>query len=342
VELATQVARGLRAAHKKGIVHRDLKPSNLFLTTDEEGEVVKVFDFGVAKNTQPIAGPVSDATRDGLIVGTPSFMAPEQIEGGIVDGRTDLYALGCLMYLMLSGTPPFTAPSELEVLLAHLKQQPVPLRLLPGCEALPVAVEDVVMRLLQKQQEARYADADALVTALQAAAATMGPEQGAVRLERASRSSTAPANGVLAEDAPTVSRTMPIAPASTPPPPRRYASGIGIAVVVALVVALGMWALRDPPVVSTATPPPTTTTTPPPPPPPPAVAPVPPAAAPAPVVVPPPLPVLPPTTTGTPAAKSKPRPAVKPTPVVAEPPTPRVRPRIGIVDDEPTSPSTAP
>jgi eukaryotic-like serine/threonine-protein kinase len=157
VELATDIARqvavALGAAHARGIVHRDLKPDNVFLVPDDEmraGVRAKVLDFGIAKLTDDkIVG--NAATRTGAIIGTPTYMSPEQCRGaGKVDHRSDIYSLGCLLYEMVSGRPPFSGEGPGDVIAAHLFAPPTPLTGL-----VPPSVEQAVQRLLMKTPEAR-------------------------------------------------------------------------------------------------------------------------------------------------------------------------------------------
>ena len=164
--ITNQILRGLRAAHKKGIVHRDLKPSNIFVVKGEDGEEeIKILDFGVAKlfDTDDVN---MDATRDGIMLGTPAFMAPEQIDGTRVGPYTDLYAIGCVIFSLLSGRVPFPGKNDVEILHAQLHQPPPSLRSLPGFEGLPEVVEAFVTRLLQKRPDNRYVDCDAALNAL--------------------------------------------------------------------------------------------------------------------------------------------------------------------------------
>jgi eukaryotic-like serine/threonine-protein kinase len=129
IEYATQIGRGLAAAHAKGIVHRDLKPDNLFITTSDH---IKILDFGLAKLVQPTREEASQtdvATRKvhtdpGTVMGTVGYMAPEQVRGRAVDHRADIFALGAVLYEMLSGRRAFHADSAIETLNAILKEEP--------------------------------------------------------------------------------------------------------------------------------------------------------------------------------------------------------------------------
>jgi serine/threonine protein kinase len=165
VQLAIQIARGLRAAHRQGIVHRDLKPSNIFLIDDDEGgELVKLLDFGVAKALDDASRLQPRVTREGIIVGTPTYMAPEGVKNDC-DGRADLYSLGCVLYQMIAGRPPFVQVNgPLDVLAAHLHDEPTPLS--TRAPWVPRGVEALVMRLLKKKPDERFASAEALLDAL--------------------------------------------------------------------------------------------------------------------------------------------------------------------------------
>ena len=168
------IARALQAAHEKGIVHRDLKPDNIFLVPDEDargGERVKMLDFGIAKLAPNANEP--GQTRTGMVIGTPTYMAPEQCRGDAIDLRADLYALGCVIYQMLCGQPPFVANASADVLAHHLYFQPQPVSALRP--EVPPPVEQLVMALLAKDPAARPAGAhvvvrivDALVTSVDA------------------------------------------------------------------------------------------------------------------------------------------------------------------------------
>ncbi|HKO92110.1 MAG TPA: serine/threonine-protein kinase, partial [Polyangiaceae bacterium] len=165
--IAGQIAEALAAAHAAEIVHRDLKPGNvMLLERDGNSEFVKVLDFGLAR----VLGQPSTAeplTRSGAIFGTPEYMAPEQARGEAVDRRADLYALGVILYEMLSGKPPFQAPELVAVLIKHLQEPPPPL---PADIPAPLAA--YVMSLLDKQPAQRPQDALSVVRALRRLAPT--------------------------------------------------------------------------------------------------------------------------------------------------------------------------
>ncbi|WNG54363.1 protein kinase [Archangium gephyra] len=165
VELLAQVCEALGAAHARGIVHRDLKPANVFLVPGNHGRHrVKLLDFGIAKRLVRQDGETP--TRTGVLMGTPEFMAPEQCGGKDVDARTDLYAVGVLGYLLLTGTTPFAGSNAAEILVAHLQQTPrPPHEVRPG---IPPSLSAVLLRALAKRPEARYATAAELRSALEA------------------------------------------------------------------------------------------------------------------------------------------------------------------------------
>ncbi|HWN44477.1 MAG TPA: protein kinase, partial [Thermoanaerobaculia bacterium] len=156
VDYALQVSKGLAKAHRQGIVHRDVKPANLMVTGDG---VVKILDFGIAK----LAGEAG-LTRTGSTLGTPAYMSPEQMRGAELDGRTDLWALGVVMYEMVTGRRPFLGEHESGLRQAILEQEPEPLiRLRPDA---PPELERVIQRLLAKDVAGRYPTADAAVADL--------------------------------------------------------------------------------------------------------------------------------------------------------------------------------
>lgn len=157
VRYAVQIAEGLAAANKAGIVHRDIKPANVLITS--EG-LLKIVDFGLAKLTGQ-----TDLTQTGQVVGTPQYMAPEQITGGTVDGRADVWALGVVLYEMLTGRHPFDGDTPSAVLHAIVHQTLTPLHMLRG--GIESGLEDVVRRALAKDPASRYPSAAALATDLQ-------------------------------------------------------------------------------------------------------------------------------------------------------------------------------
>jgi serine/threonine-protein kinase len=155
-----QVADALDAAHARGLVHRDVKPSNVLLE-DRGGEWAWLSDFGLTKRMD---GSVQ-LTREGL-VGTLEYIAPEAIEHGTLDGRSDQYALGCVAYHCLSGRPPFVAQSEAQLLHAHLHDTPPPIA---GSETPPSGIDEVIRRALAKRQADRFPSCRAFATELRRA-----------------------------------------------------------------------------------------------------------------------------------------------------------------------------
>jgi serine/threonine-protein kinase len=156
IELCSQVFDALSHAHRAGIVHRDLKPANLMLA---ESGIVKVMDFGLAR----MSGS-EHLTNDGYMVGTPAYMSPEQVLGGEVDGRADLYAMGVVLYRLLSGQLPFKARSGIEMAHRQMYDQPTPVRQLRT--ELPGACETILLRALAKAPEDRFQTADEFRAAL--------------------------------------------------------------------------------------------------------------------------------------------------------------------------------
>ncbi|MGW8973713.1 protein kinase domain-containing protein [Streptomyces platensis] len=161
VDITGQVLAALDHSHRHAIVHRDIKPANVMLTASG---AVKVVDFGIAKALSEVA---TRLTGTGVAVGTPAYLAPEQINGAATDHRTDLYAVGCLLYELLTGRPPYTGDSPFSVMHQHLAAEPVPpSRLRPE---LPPAVDALIARALHKGREDRFPDAATMRTALTAA-----------------------------------------------------------------------------------------------------------------------------------------------------------------------------
>jgi Protein kinase domain len=156
-----QIASALDAAHARGLVHRDVKPANILVGPEDRAFLS---DFGAVKELASVG-----MTRTGTFVGTIEYCAPEQIQGGEVDARTDVYALGCVLYEALTGKPPFHRPSEVAVLNAHLHAPPP--QLSKEAPDLPTALDAVIAKALAKSPLDRYATCGELVAAAKAAAA---------------------------------------------------------------------------------------------------------------------------------------------------------------------------
>ncbi|HEY1403024.1 MAG TPA: serine/threonine-protein kinase [Pyrinomonadaceae bacterium] len=174
VALMRDICAGVGAAHRRQIVHRDLKPDNIIvLPPDAEGEreTAKVVDFGIAKLRDRAALPT--LTQAGTLIGTPYYMSPEQCRGDELDARSDVYSLGAVLYEMLAGAPPFTAANITGVVTKHLTESPPPFAPVAG---VPRALEDVCLRALAKDVDARQPEATTLGRELQAALSAAGAQ----------------------------------------------------------------------------------------------------------------------------------------------------------------------
>ncbi len=166
-----QICRALQAAHNKGIIHRDMKPENCFLIhRNGIRDFVKVLDFGIAKFLEENRdGGSNPLTQIGALIGTPEYMAPEQIHGEAADLRMDVYAVGCIMYQILTGNLPFTDKTMYGVLSQQVNAKPIPPRqLLPEAD-IPVEVEAIILRAMEKDKTQRYQSMAELLEAIVAA-----------------------------------------------------------------------------------------------------------------------------------------------------------------------------
>ncbi|MCB9522375.1 MAG: serine/threonine protein kinase [Myxococcales bacterium] len=255
VNLIKGVLAGLSEAHDHGVVHRDLKPANVFVTRSRTGtEVAKVLDFGIAKDTAQ-SNHAADLTAASMLIGTPKYMAPEQFLKQPADNRTDLYAVGLLLYQMLAGTPPFTAempvpdtiatmPPEFRIGWLHINQFPAPLQLPPG-------LWDILMGLLGKEPDHRWADAAHVIDALVALEHSGRVPEPLPELAQGRASPTAEtASGTTGF--PVAGESLTGLPAE--PTPSKKGPLMAVAALVAALAGAGVWwAVKGPGDAPTAT-----------------------------------------------------------------------------------------
>jgi beta-lactam-binding protein with PASTA domain/predicted Ser/Thr protein kinase len=251
VDLAVQILRAARFAHRRGVIHRDFKPHNVIVDDEDRA---KVTDFGIAR-----AG-ASDMTQTGSIMGTAQYLSPEQAQGHAVTARSDLYSIGIVLYEMLTGNVPFEAEAAVTIALKQVSEAPVPpSRINP---AVTPELEAVVLRALEKDPADRFADADEFIAALDAAGSRIPSPAAIAAAEAAAAAAAALPAAAMAGGAPPPLPPPPPAPATgiypsagpyrevqrevgaAPPPPRRRRSRwpwvlVAFAVlVVGLVIAL--------------------------------------------------------------------------------------------------------
>jgi ribosome-binding protein aMBF1 (putative translation factor) len=234
VALIAQLGNGLDAIHAAGLIHRDVKPANVLLSGDPGFEHAYITDFGVARNVATESG----LTQTGRFVGTLDYVAPEQISGEEVDARVDVYALGCLLYKLLTGEVPFPREGEAARLYAHLHDPPpAPSLYVPS---LSMALDDVVIRAMSKSPEDRYLSAGDLGRAAQAAlsgGAVSVPERTVATGAAATRETVQPTR----EAAEPTRETSQLPPEPEAPPARRrplLVGGLLALVAAAVIVAL--------------------------------------------------------------------------------------------------------
>ena len=239
-----QALLGMGAAHRMGIVHRDIKPSNLMLNSKG---IVKVMDFGIAK----VVG-TRGMTRTGVQLGTPAYMAPEQIQNRAIDVRTDIYALGITLYQMLSGQLPFESGSDFDIMNEQVTVPPPPLtRVYPYA---PVQYQNVVMKALEKDPDKRYQTVEEFGAALEHpesvpapfSAIPVSPDVTRTVIATASPEAAAPAPAVQSPIAPAPPASIPLSPVVAAHPVTeksrwnsRYtvaAAGLGTAMILLAVL----------------------------------------------------------------------------------------------------------
>jgi len=238
VDIARQIADGLGAAHELGIVHRDLKPDNILVTRTKSGrEVAKVVDFGIAKAMQEGAGEA--LTRTGLVIGTPEFMSPEQLLGDPIDARSDLYALGCILHLMLTAAPAFDAPTREQMIKRRLSENPPHAQELdPG---IPDSIDRVIVKLLARTPDERYGSAAEVRDALSGAHARRVSSDGTAlpRKETPRSAQTLMFGASTSEDVAAARAAARAAVLTAPPAPTRerrvWPWVLGLIAIVAVV-----------------------------------------------------------------------------------------------------------
>jgi serine/threonine-protein kinase len=253
IEILDQIADALEAAHEKSIVHRDLKPDNVYLASVRGGRtMVKLLDFGIAKLAGP-EGPGSGGvqkTRTGMMMGTPGYLSPEQARGKNVDHRTDVYALGCMVFEVVTGRLPFVADNAMDIVLMHMTAAaPRPSEIWPE---IPRPLDAVISRMLEKESSARpsLSEVRAVFSELVTSGlVTLNNGRGVAFGSSMGRHQTAPGTGMLAvgtQPATIAPRTAPpvASPLATAPPlevaPAKKKSGLLIGVLAAAVVAAGV------------------------------------------------------------------------------------------------------
>jgi Protein kinase domain len=239
-QLIAQVGNGLDAIHAAGLVHRDVKPANVLLSDMGGEDHAYITDFGVARNVATESG----LTQTGRFVGTLDYVAPEQISGGVVDARADVYALGCLLFKLLTGEVPYPRDGEAARLYAHLNDPP-PAPSLHATE-VPMALDDVAIRAMSKQPDDRYPSAGDLGRAGLAALSGSSPDLPE-RMVATGAAATRTAKMIVPEagsTGPETAATQPLEPGGAGPKRRRMwvamAGGLGaVALIAAVVLALG-------------------------------------------------------------------------------------------------------
>jgi serine/threonine-protein kinase len=233
VRIATQVARALGVAHKLGIVHRDIKPGNILLTIDEQGqESAKVLDFGIAKLRDAVGDASTGMTMTGMLVGTPLYMSPEQFmgkkAGGEIDGRTDIYSLGVVLYQMLTAQLPFEGDTLYSLMMQHMEGTVRPPHELVPQLHIPEALSGVILKAIDKARDQRFQSAEELIAALDQIGTDSVRDEQVLNDQSASGSAPSVFPGSQATPVPT--KAAPSVPANTVTPPSSAVAPLAVAI----------------------------------------------------------------------------------------------------------------
>ena len=238
VHIAKQLCQALGAAHQRGIVHRDLKPDNIFLIRRSgDQNFVKVLDFGIAK----VGGGTKRLTKAGQVFGTPHYMSPEQCAGTGTDHRTDIYAMGVILYEMTAGRVPFDADNLMGILTKHMYEQPIPPHTLPPPVEVSPPLEAIVLKCLEKQADARYQSMEEVYQDLVKVEQGLTPDAVVHAMERGSQTGS---HAVGREPTGPIGTglTMRVGEPGEAPPSRSklvpILAGVGALVVLAVVLAI--------------------------------------------------------------------------------------------------------
>jgi serine/threonine-protein kinase len=251
LSIAKQIATGLSAAHEAGIVHRDLKPDNVMVLqrgaagSTGSRDFCKILDFGIAK----VGGEASRLTQAGSIFGTPHYMSPEQAAGTEVDRRTDIYALGIILYEMASGKVPFDADNFMGILTQHMYKAVVPIQALVPAPDISPGLDALIQKCLSKKPDGRYASMDRLIADLEKVEGGLPPDALA---EMMARSGSFP---IIGAGDYYRSSAMPAPVPASPPGTRNrmpLTIAIGAVATIALVVAVASFSGTKPSVAKPA------------------------------------------------------------------------------------------
>jgi hypothetical protein len=233
--IARQICRALREAHAQGVIHRDLKPANIFLVQHgDEADFVKVLDFGLVKN---VADRGEDLTQTGMFMGSPKYMAPEQIRGDRVDARTDIYALGIILYETLTGKVPFDRATSVNILMAHVHEEAPPMREMNPSLRVSRAMVATVAGCMAKDPARRYRSMGDVLDALKSVDGA--PTAGGVQKGSAQRAAGGSARRSFGE-----SPGAPLLPRPRDGGGSKGVLAAGVAGAIGIVAILGYAALR--------------------------------------------------------------------------------------------------